>query len=295
MGKVWLLTWRSLLLSLLLHAVITGVVFFSFDFAVAPPPKLRVGIVNAVSVDKQQVEKELKRLADQEQAKRQKEIDRQSALEKKAVEVERKVKEEQKKLARIKKQKQEAEKKRKQEEKKQKELKKKRQLEQERRKKAAAEKKRLEEQKRRQEEARKKKEAEQKKREEERKRQEEEAKRLAAEKALQEQLEAEQQALQERQDSTKLRQYELRIGRAVESSFNKLGLEFGLSCVILIRLLEGGTVADVSITQSSGNGLFDKRAEDAVYKASPLPVPDEARLFNRMRTIEFLFKPKPRN
>ena len=268
MGKGWLLTWRSLLLSLLLHAVIAGVLFFSFDFTVAPPPKPKINIVNAVSVDKQQVEKEIKRLADREQVKRQKEIDRQKALEKKAAEVERKAKEEQKKLVQTKKKKQEAEKKR--EEKKQKEFDKKRQLEQERKKKEVAE----------------------KKREQERKRQEEEAKRLAAEKALQEQLEAERQAMQKQQDSIELGQYTLLIERAVENNFNKLGLESGLSCVILIRLLEGGKVADVLITQSSGNDLFDKRAEDAVYKTSPLPVPDEARLFNRMSTIEFSFSPR---
>ena len=81
------------------------------------------------------------------------------------------------------------------------------------------------------------------------------------------------------------------IARSIENKFNRLGLEEGLSCVILIRMIEGGKVVEASIVKSSGNDLFDKRAEDAVYKASPLPTPDETRLFEKMRNIRFTFEP----
>ncbi|MEQ8938113.1 MAG: cell envelope integrity protein TolA [Gammaproteobacteria bacterium] len=51
-------------------------------------------------------------------------------------------------------------------------------------------------------------------------------------------------------------------------------------------------MAEASIAKSSGNELFDKRAETAVYSASPLPVPYEPRVFNQMRTIQITFRPK---
>ncbi|MEM7026806.1 MAG: cell envelope integrity protein TolA, partial [Pseudomonadota bacterium] len=154
---------------------------------------------------------------------------------------------------------------------------------------AEAEKKRLAEEKELKE-----KEAEKKRKEEaEKKRKEEEArKQRELEEALQAELEAEQQAIQDQQDLSEIQKYTILIGRTIEGQFNRLGLPDGLSCEILIRLLEGGNVADVSIAKSSGNELFDKRAEDAVYKASPLPVPDEPRVFNKMRTIQILFRPK---
>ena len=64
-----------------------------------------------------------------------------------------------------------------------------------------------------------------------------------------------------------------------------------MSCVIQIRMLAGGQVAEVAIIRSSGNALFDSRAETAVRAASPLPVPDNARLFEKMRNIRFTFEP----
>ena len=56
-------------------------------------------------------------------------------------------------------------------------------------------------------------------------------------------------------------------------------------------MLEGGKVFEASIEISSGNDLFDRRATNAVYSASPLPVPEEIRLFEKMRTIRFTFDP----
>lgn len=280
-------------MSIVLHLCIGGILIFSFKLSPStPPPAPKINIVKAVSVDKTQVEKELKRLEDNDKAKIEAEIQRQKELEKKTAEIEKKRIAEEKKLADIKKKQEQEQIKRKEEElklkkleKEKKELEQKRKLEQEKKQNAEAEKKK--------EEERKKKEAELKKLEEEKKKKaEEEKKRKEQEKALQEQLDAELQAEQEQQDLTEIQKYTALISRAVENSFNKLVLPEGLSCVILIRLLEGGKVADVSIAKSSGNDLFDKRAEDAVYKASPLPVPTEERIFKKMRTIEFTFKPK---
>ena len=77
----------------------------------------------------------------------------------------------------------------------------------------------------------------------------------------------------------------------IESKFNETNLKEGLSCKILIRMSEDGTVLESNIVESSGNDLFDQRADKAVHSASPLPVPTEIRFFNKMRTIRITFEP----
>jgi colicin import membrane protein len=48
---------------------------------------------------------------------------------------------------------------------------------------------------------------------------------------------------------------------------------------------------EVKIVKSSGNAAFDRQAELAVQKASPLSVPEDPRLFRRLAQIIFEFKP----
>lgn len=64
-----------------------------------------------------------------------------------------------------------------------------------------------------------------------------------------------------------------------------------LSCQLLINLKSDGTVMNVQLTKSSGNDGFDRSARAAVYKASPLPVPKEADLFNQMKEINLTVRP----
>ncbi len=67
----------------------------------------------------------------------------------------------------------------------------------------------------------------------------------------------------------------------------------GLKCKIRVRLLSSGEVMDVEIISSSGDDIFDRSAENAVRKASPLPVPMDKELFNRaFKTFTFTFEPK---
>lgn len=251
-----------------------------------------VNIVKALAVDKEQVDLELNRLKEQENKKIAEEIKRQKELENKAEEAKKKRLAEEKKLADVKKKKEQEVKKRKEEEarikkleQEKKELENKKKLEQEQQKKAEEERKKLEAEKKKQLEEQKKKDAERKKKEEE------EKKRLEHEKALQAQLDAELEAEQEQRDQSMLAKYIGLIQSDIQNNFNRLGLPDGLSCVILIRMLEGGKVVEASIVKSSGNDLFDRRAETAVYSASPLPVPDEIRLFEKMRNIRFTFEP----
>ena len=67
----------------------------------------------------------------------------------------------------------------------------------------------------------------------------------------------------------------------------------GLKCTIRVRLLSDGTVMDAEAISSSGDEDFDRSAENAVNKASPLPVPKDKELFAReFRSFQFLFNPK---
>ena len=276
----WFQTSRSLFFSIILHIILGGILIFSFKFSAKPTPvhKPVTNIVQATSVDKKQVELELKRLKDKEEAKKAEEKKRQKKLEKKAEEAKKKRITEEKKLKKLRKKKKEEKKKRIAEEKKLKKLKKE--------KKELEKKQKLEKEKKKKEAERKRKEEEKLKAEEaERKRKEEEKK--LKEKALQEELEVEQLQY----DQSEISKFTNLIINAIESKFNKINLKEGLSCKILIRMVEGGNVIESNIVESSGDETFDQRAVKAVSRASPLPVPTESRLFNKMRTIRITFEP----
>jgi colicin import membrane protein len=46
------------------------------------------------------------------------------------------------------------------------------------------------------------------------------------------------------------------------------------------------------VVRGSGNAAFDRSVENAVHKASPLPLPPDPTLFEHYREIEFLFNPQ---
>ncbi len=67
----------------------------------------------------------------------------------------------------------------------------------------------------------------------------------------------------------------------------------GLHCTIRVKLLPSGDVMDATVVKGSGDSVFDRSAENAVRKASPLPVPKDRSLFTRkFRTFTFEFKPE---
>ena len=66
-----------------------------------------------------------------------------------------------------------------------------------------------------------------------------------------------------------------------------------LYCELLIHLAPGGVVLDVQVTKSSGDLSLDRSARSAVFKASPLPVPDDIYSFEPFR--QFVLKVKPEN
>ena len=66
--------------------------------------------------------------------------------------------------------------------------------------------------------------------------------------------------------------------------------EVGLECIVNVRQLPGGEVVDVSLGRCNGDETIKRSIESAVYKASPLPAPRDASVFDRSLTL--IFKPK---
>lgn len=287
MRSGWFTTLSSTVLSLILHLVVGVLVIFSFEFTPQPKTQIRqdVNVVQAVAVDRKQVELELARIKKIEEDKHKIEKKRLDELGKKARNLENKRKAEEKKLAEAKKEKEQEQKKRKEEQahiaklKKEKvELEKKRQLEEKKIKEAEAKAAKL----KAEEEARKERVAEEKK----------VAERKQREKELADAMNAEEAAEQASKDQILINRIAASMVRSIENEFNKTGLPDGLECVLRVRLTPGGEIIDVSIAKSSGHDIFDRRAESATRKASPLPVPDDLIIFERhFRDNTITFKP----
>jgi colicin import membrane protein len=65
-----------------------------------------------------------------------------------------------------------------------------------------------------------------------------------------------------------------------------------LSSQFRIRLAPNGAVLEVSLMRSSGDPILDRSAQSAIYKASPLPVPSDPKVFNIFRDISLTVKPE---
>lgn len=65
-----------------------------------------------------------------------------------------------------------------------------------------------------------------------------------------------------------------------------------LSSRFKIRLAPNGGVLDVNLIRSSGDPILDRSAQAAIYKASPLPVPEDPAAFNLFREITLTVRPE---
>ena len=275
----------ALFYALLIHAALLALVTFGLDWDSQPEPVKRANVIEAVAVDQARVDQELKKIRDAEAERERKKDEAIKTRER-----------EEKKLAEVKKQ-QAAEKKRLTEIEKKREAK-----AAEAKRQQAAEKKRLAaaEKKRRDEEARlaaleAQRKIDEKKRqaaaESERKRRAEET----AERQREIQAEAARQAAESDRvaQSTAARYQDLIRDRVERSWLRPVGLPDGLQCVLAVRLDPFGEVLEARIVRSSGNPLFDRSAEAAVKKASPLPVPSDVTIYNRFfREFQFKFNPE---
>ncbi|HEB77001.1 MAG TPA: cell envelope integrity protein TolA [Methylothermaceae bacterium] len=285
----------ALLKSLGLHGLLLALILFRLNDAPAPlPPAVPPQeIIEAVAVDESQVQQELQRFKAREEAelkrkerlKRQRlaeerrirELKRKRLAEKKRLEAlaqakRRKAEEEARRLAQLRKRQQE-------------EAERLARLEQARK---EAERKRVEEERRRREAERKRREAERRRQAEKARKKtleakrREEAKRLAAEEARR------QQAI-DRQVAATI----ARIRRVVERVWLRPpSYHTGLSCTIQVKVAPGGRVVAARVVRSSGDPNFDRSAEVAVRKASPLPIPDDPEVASQFREFKFVFTPQ---
>lgn len=283
---------RAMMYAILVHVVLAVVLFVSLEWTDMPTPaSSKVDIVKAVAVDESKIQAELEKLKKAEEKKHKKDTAKQKELEKQAREAKQKRQREEARLAKLRKER-EAEKKRQKEVQKERQAEekriaseraeKKRELERLRAEQASLEQKRIAEEKRLADAA-----AERQQLEEKRRRDAEAAARRTEFEAEQRRMEA---ANQKRLASLR-GVYIAAIQNQVERNWIRpASARPGLSCKVVVNQIPGGEVINVTVTQCTGDDVFRRSIETAVYKASPLPRPSDPALFDR--EIVFTFKPK---
>lgn len=153
--------------------------------------------------------------------------------------------------------------------------------------------------------------------------QQEEAKKAAAEKALKEKQAAEQKAAEEallkqlaeeqKQEEERRAQEQAQRQQEQQQRMAKLSAEYqdiirakvasawtyppsvtpDMEVTVQLSMVPTGEVISVKVTQSSGNDALDRSVEQAIIKASPLPVPDDIRTFeSNFRNLTMKFRPE---
>lgn len=281
------LTSRSLFYAIVIHVIVGVVLILNIDWPSRvvssrsePPP------VQANMIDESQIQKQVEAIRKKEEAEKQQQLEAQKKLE----ELLNKKKQEEERLAEVKKQQEEEKKKaeeltRKKEQEQIELAKLKKQEEEEQRKRAEAEAKAKAEaeRKRKEEEERKRKAAEEQ-------RQQELAAKQERERQLREQLE--QERLQRRVNDA-LAQYIPIIKQKVSRNWNRpASLRNDIEAHVNVRLSQAGEVISAQIVKSSGNPVFDRSVENAVLKASPLPIPQDRDVNEQFRNLKLIFKPE---
>ncbi len=261
--------------AIIIHVLAFAAIIVSFSasepqMATVKPQK----VIEAVAIDEKAINQELNKLKKAEQRKKREE----KRLQDKARKAREQRRKEEKRLKALKK--------------KQKELQRKAKLKQEKERKRIAALK----EKRRQEELKQKLEEERLK-ELQRQRREKQAQLQREEKARQEKLAAQKKAAEE---AKRARYVQGEVARYKGLIRNKITRNWifpasyrkGMKCTVRVRIIPGGEVVSVQIIKSSGSAAFDRSVEQAVRKASPLPVPDAGSgLFDNFREVEFVFDP----
>lgn len=298
---------RALILAVIIHAVFLIVLGISMNWQNDDPAKIAVVKARIVdqprAEDPQKKKREAERRKNAEQERKAREA---QARKKREAEQKKKREAEQNKQRQAEQKKQreaELKKKRAAEEKRKLALEKKRKAEEQKRLAAErAEKERQEklrkekeekERKKREEEARRKEIERQRAEEEERLRQEEQKRR---EEELKRRLAEEDQRLAQEaaaQRNSLIDEFRFRIQQEIERQWNiPPGTRAGTACVLRIRLIPSGEVVSVEITESSGVAAFDRSVENAVRKASPLPLPPaDLGLTDEFREVNLRFAP----
>lgn len=300
------LTSKSLFYAIIIHVAAGILLVWNINWPthVVSSPRSEPAPVQATVVSEAEIQKQMEAIQQKELAEQRKQEEAQEKLE----ELLKQKEAEEQRLAEIKERQEQEQKKAeelaRQKEQEQQELAKLKEQEEEQRKReeAEAERKRQEEaeerkrqqeaeaERKRQEEAeRKRKEEEQRKAAEEQ-RQKELAEKRAREEELQRQLEQERVA---RRVDSALDQYIPIIRQKVGRNWNRpAGLRDSIEASVNVRLSQAGEVLSARIIKSSGNPVFDRSVENAVLKASPLPIPQEQGVNEQFRNMTLNFKPQ---
>ena len=291
----------AVILSVVFHLLLVAFFMFSADIFSEKKinPKPTVNVVKATVIDESKIKAEAEKLKNIENKKRLQEQARLNEIKKKRLAEEKRIADlkKQQELQKQKLAKQKADEAARQAKLKEKNLLAKKKAE------AAEKKKQADEKKKRERLAREK--AEKLKAAKEKAAKEKAAKEQAQrEQAQREQAQREQaQREQALRELAALEEQEIRAQEAVASYTDLIrqkvernwiqppGDITGLDCVVRVRLIPGGDVIDAQVIKSSGNALFDRSVERATRKAAPLPLPNDPKMFNFFRTLEFYFRP----
>lgn len=104
--------------------------------------------------------------------------------------------------------------------------------------------------------------------------------------------EAQRQAEYAARMQTQRQQYVMLIAQKVENNWLRpVTKTEGQSCVVIVTQTMMGDVIDVRLQSCTSDTAFQRSVERAVRKASPLPLPPNPDVFDRV--INFTFKPRP--
>ncbi len=153
---------------------------------------------------------------------------------------------------------------------------------------------------------------EQRKKEDEARRKEQDAQRKEQEKRTLEDLERQVKATQEQRLANERAEAELRAAaqaakraqkqideytRLIRDAIRKKvhftqAIEGNPQAEFTVTLLRNGTVADARLVRSSGFAAYDKAVEHAIYDAELPPMPDDTEIYQQLRDLKLLFRPR---
>lgn len=108
---------------------------------------------------------------------------------------------------------------------------------------------------------------------------------------LRRQMDQEAQALRQSEMNARIHEWGARVTAHIRKNWIRpAGSAEDFDCTVQVQLLPDGTVTIVRIVRSCGTAVLNKSVEDAVYRSSPIPRPDDPAVFQRELTINF----KPR-
>lgn len=122
---------------------------------------------------------------------------------------------------------------------------------------------------------------------------EEEQRRIANAEAAEQRRLAEAQAAEQRAIQTQLQHYSQQLLAAIAREWIiSAGINRDLSARFYVRMARDGTVETVSLIESSGDTRLDQSARNAILKASPLPVPQNPALYEKVKEINLTVSPR---